>query len=157
VEAESGFAAEAPEKMLGYSVLLRRRHGLPVRSVLLLLRPEANATNLDGVLSLYDPEEQALAAKQNRDPRPYLIFRYEVVRLWLEPLAPLLGGPLGLLPLAALTDEAARDLPAAVKRITGRLRQEAPGEEAAKLETATFVLLGLRYDDAVIRGLFEEV
>ena len=45
---------------------------------------------------------------------PYHTFRYEVVRLWQQPLAPLLGGPVGLLPLAPLTDEAEADLPGVV-------------------------------------------
>jgi hypothetical protein len=96
IEAEARHAADAPDRMLLYSTVLRHRHELPVQSVLLLLRREANASNLTGVLEVIGLDAAA----------PYLTFRYQVVRLWEEPLEPLLSGGLGPLPLAVLTDEA---------------------------------------------------
>jgi hypothetical protein len=148
IEPEARYAADAPDRLLLYSTILRQRHRLPVRSVLLLLRREANASNLTGLLEVRADEG---------DEQPYLTFRYQVVRLWQQPLAPLLAGGLGPLPLAVLTDEAASDLSGVVKRIDERLRTEAPPERADKMRTATFLLLGLRYDVAVADQLFREI
>jgi hypothetical protein len=77
-----------------------------------------------------------------------------MVRLWKVPLQQLLTGDPKTLPLAPLTDEAAPVLSAVIDRIEERLRQEVPPEEAAKLQTATFVLLGLRYSRQVAEQLF---
>jgi hypothetical protein len=91
------------------------------------------------------------------DKLPYTVFRYRVVRLWKMPLEQLLAGDPKTLPLAPLTDEAAPVLPAVIGRIGDRLRQEVPPAEAAKLQTATFVLLGLRYSPQVAEQLFRGV
>jgi predicted transposase YdaD len=147
IEAEARPAGDAPDRLLLYSTILRHRHDLPVRSVLLLLRREANASNLTGVVEVRDPDEEA----------PYQVFRYRVVRLWQEPMEPLLRGGLGTLPLAALTDEAAGNLLGVLRRIDERLRAEAPGEFADKMRTATFTLLGLRYEAALAEQLFGEL
>ncbi len=147
IEAEGRHAADAPDRMMQYSILLRHRHGLPVRSVVLLLRSSANALALTGTLEV----------RRRPEEPPYLTFTYEVVRLWTQPLAPLLTGPLGLLPLAPLTDEARADLPGVVGRVVSRLRAETTREQAGKMETATLILLGLRYENAIIQQLFREV
>jgi predicted transposase YdaD len=147
IEADARHAADAPDRMLLYSTVLRHRHDLPVHCVLLLLRREANAGNLTGVLEVHLPGVQ----------EPYLTFRYQVVRLWAEPLEPLLTGGLGTLPLAALTDEAEANLPGVVRRIDERLRQEAPPVLADKMRVAIYVLLGLRYEEALIEQLFKEI
>ena len=147
VEAQSGHEFDLPERTFEYNTLLRRRHKLLVRSVVLLLRREANASNLTGVLQLQFPDEEA----------PYAVFRYRVVRLWELPVERLLTGDLRILPLAPLTDEAASTLPSVIGRMEDRLRQEAPPEEADKLRTAAFVLLGLRYSPQVAEQLFRGV
>ena len=147
IEAEGRHAADVPDRLMHYSVLLRHRHHLPVRSVVILLRASANATAVTG----------SLEVRRRPEEPPYLTFTYEVVRLWTEPLAPLLDGPIGLLPLAPLTDEAQADLPGVVGRVVARLRAETSREQAGMMEMATFVLMGMRYEDAVIERLFREV
>ena len=147
LEAQSSYDAAKPERMLLYSVILNQRHHLPVRSVVVLLRPEANAGTMTGVVELrHAPAEP-----------PYLVFRYTVVRLWQQPLAPLLVGPVGLLPLAPLTDEAAADLPGVVDHVIRRLRAETPRAEAAKMEATTFILMGMRYEKDFVARLFQGV
>jgi hypothetical protein len=146
VEPTTGFGADLPGRLHLYSAILYHRHHLPVRCVALLLRREANAANLTGVLELRHPDEAD----------PYDVFRYQVVRLWQEPLAPLLAGGLGTLPLAALTDEAEANMPDVLQRIEQRLRAEAPGEKGSKLRVATFLLMGLRYQTDLIRTCFKE-
>jgi predicted transposase YdaD len=147
VEAQSSHELDLPDRLHEYNTLLRRRHKLLVRSVVLLLRREASASNLNGILRLRFPEERLA----------YTVFRYRVVRLWKVPVQQLLTGDPKTLPLAPLTDEAASVLPAVIGRIEERLRQEVPPEEAAKLRTATFVLLGLRYSSQVAEQLFRGV
>jgi hypothetical protein len=147
-EAWSGHAGTAPGQAHLYSTLLTNRHELPVRSVIILLRPEANATNLTGVMELRELPE---------DPEPYLVFRYRVVRLWQEPLAPFLSGPAAMLPFAPLTDEGGRDLPATVERVVRRIRAETSPEVAGTMEAATFVLLGLRHEADVLPRASEEI
>lgn len=147
IEAEGRHAADVPDRLLHYAVLLRHHHELPVRSVVILLRASANASAVTGMLEV---------RRRPAEP-PYMTFAYEVVRLWTEPLAPLLAGPVGLLPLAALTDEAQADLPGVVGRVVERLRAETTREQAGKMETATFVLMGLRYEPEFVAQLFRGV
>lgn len=135
-----------PDRMLLYSVQATHRHGGPVRSVLILPRREGNASTLTGHLQ-----------RQLPDGTNYLDFRYSVVRLWELPAGPLLNGPLGTSPLAALTDEAEPQLPTVVARINERFRTELPEERAARAEAAILVLLGLRYNNDDIERLFQGV
>ena len=136
LEPQSSHAGDAPDALHLYSTLLQHRHNLRVRSVLLLLRPEANATAATGLLERRHPDEED----------PYLVFRYRVVRLWQEPVERFLRGGLGTLPLAALTDEASDHLADVVARIESRLDQEADRALAERLRAGTFLLLGLRYE-----------
>lgn len=147
VEFQAGYDAGLPGAMHLKSTLLGHRHGLLVQSVALLLRREANASNLTGIMQWQFPGAEA----------PYDVFRYRVTRLWELPVEPLLAGSLALLPLAPLTDEAAGVLPAVVGRIEERLRQEATAGEAAKLRTAAFILLGLRYPKELATQLFQRI
>jgi len=147
LEPEARHAADAPERMHLYATVLHHRHGLLVRSVLLLLRREANASNLTGELDLRFPDEAV----------PYDVFRNHVVRVWEMPLATILQAGLSTLPLAPLTDQGAADLPEVIARVAKRLREEADPETAAKLLGATYALMGLRYSKELINHLFEGV
>ena len=60
-----------------YGAILEHRHKVLVWTMVLLLRPEADAPELTGLL-----------AKQFPDEAPYRTLRYEVVRLWELPLKP---------------------------------------------------------------------
>jgi predicted transposase YdaD len=147
IEVQSSYDAGLPRRLLLYSDLLNYRHGLPVRSVVVLLRKEANAGTMTGIVELrHAPADE-----------PYHWFRYTVVRLWQQPLAPLLAGPVGLLPLAPLTDDAEADLPGVVDQVIRRLRAETSRTEAAKMEVATFILMGMRYEEDVLEQLYKGV
>jgi hypothetical protein len=156
IEALGSYDLDAPRMMHLYSTLLGRRHRLPVRSVLLLMRREANSPQFTGEYHFHDPEEQARAAAEGRESLPYTTFRYTVVRLWQEPMERLLRGPLGMVALAGLTDEAAVNVGAAVDAIMARLRQpgQAPASSIAKLEATAYVLMGMRHGDEVLDPLF---
>jgi hypothetical protein len=147
IEAQSSYDAGLPRRLLLYSDLLNYRHGLPVRSVVVPLRREADAGMMTGVLELrHAPTGPA-----------YHTFHFEPVRLWRQPLAPLLSGPVGLLPLATLTDEAEADLPGVVDHVVRRLRAETSRAEAAKMESTTFILMGMRYEKEFVARLFQGV
>jgi hypothetical protein len=129
-----------------YSALLDRRHRLPVQSVLVLLRPEADARSLNGVFERRLPEDET-----------YLTFRYRVVRVWQQPLETLLVGPLTTLPLATLAGLSAADMSAVLRRIEARVRDEATPATAEQVRAGTYLLLGLRFPEDVIDDLLRGV
>ena len=134
LELQSSHFHRLAEQLLLYNVLLQDRHRLPVRTVVLLLRPEADRPHLTGVLRQAWPEGQA-----------YLEFHYTVVRLWEQPVESLLAGGLGLLPLAPLAGIPTEQVRRVIRRMEKRIAAETPAAEAAELWTATLVLLGLHY------------
>jgi hypothetical protein len=70
----------------------------------------------------------------------------------------LMAGGLGAAPLALLTDDAAPRLAEMVSRFADRVDREAPAPaDASLLLSCAFILLGLRYDKAVGRALYEGV
>jgi hypothetical protein len=125
-----------------YSALLENRHGLRVRSLVVLLRREADHPDLTG-------EYQ----RQFDNEPPYLTFRYQVVRLWQWPVEALLNQGLGLVPLAPLSNVTEEALPNVIQAMSERFRREAPAEEVRKLWTATGILMGLRYSKELTREL----
>jgi hypothetical protein len=146
LELESAWAGEIPERLLLYSVLAEHRHGGPVYSVVILLRPEANADSVSGELT------RTGAAGE------YLRFRYRVIRLWELPSADLMAGPIGTLPLALLTNDAQAQLPELIRQMDDRVRRElGEGPDAETIRTACYLLLGLRYDKGAINRLFARV
>lgn len=145
LEFQAGPDTTLPRRTHCYNALLEDRHGLPVRSVLVLLRPESNLSNLTGLYQRQFPDEP-----------PYLTIHYQVVRVWQLPVETLLAGGLGTLPLAPISAVAQADLPRVIERIKKRLRRRSRAE-AGSLWTATYVLMGLRYEQALINQLLQEV
>src|SRR5262249_39946381 len=98
---KAGHASAAlPKKLHVRNALLGNRHDLPVRSVMVLLRPEADSPVLK------EPYTEGFEGEE-----PYLTFRYRVLRVWqLDPKALLRGGR-GTLPLAPLGAVTEADLP----------------------------------------------
>ncbi len=147
LELESTGRLGIPDELLRYNVAARAVVGLPVHSVLLLLRPKATATDLTGLLEVLGADGAA-----------YLTFRYAVVRVWQEPLAALLAAGPGVAPLALLTNEAAADLPAAFARFREQLRADrVPDNVERGLLGSMFVLCGLRYQQAQIEALYRDL
>src|SRR5262249_5063238 len=69
LELESGSRLGIPAELLRYNIAAWGATGLAVHSVLVLLRPRANATDQTGTFEM-----------TGADGRPYLTFRYHVVR-----------------------------------------------------------------------------
>ncbi len=137
--------AKLPDLLL-YNSALFKRHGLPVRSLLALLHQGADSPQLTGLYERGFPGE------------PFgVVFRYKVLRVWQVAAERWLAGGLGLLPLAPLGDVRPSDLPAVIARMKQRLEREAPPRQAAELWSAAYILMGLRYEQALVQRLLRGV
>jgi hypothetical protein len=145
VEFESSSHLGLPVRLLKYNVQVY--DGLPVHSVVVLLRPEANASDLTGELVL-----------TGADGVPYQTFKYRVVRLWHESMATLLAAGPAVAPLAVLTNEAVADPAAAFDRVHAHLLAAGlPVILVRDLVVSAFLFAGLRYKDDVTRPIRERM
>jgi predicted transposase YdaD len=135
-----------PDQAHWYNTLLRRRHQLPVWTVVVLLRPAADGPELTGS---YEKSVPGLG--------PNLWFRYDVVRVWLQPPEKLLTAGLPVLPLAPVSDVAPERLPEVLTMVAERLKREADPELRKTLWTSTRLLMGLRYPREQVGELIEGV
>lgn len=146
---QSGPDPRADARVLLYNTALHHRLLVPVRSILILLRPAADHARLTGQL--------AYASGGSR-----VEFVYEVVRLWQRPVDLFLHGGLGLLPLAPLC-QMPPDIPLAealrqvVGEIERRLLAEAEHAVAVRLMTAAYILTGLRVDRDTLASIYQGV
>jgi hypothetical protein len=139
-------AAALPPKLCVRNTLLNDRHGLRVRSAVVLLRPEADSPQLTGVHERGFPGEE-----------PYLTFRYQAVCVWRLPPEPLLTGGLALLPLAPISAVTEAELPGIIQRMGRRLSGRRGRRPAPVVWAAAFILLGLRHSPALAAQLFRGV
>jgi predicted transposase YdaD len=95
---------------------------------------------------------------QRRIPDGRFTNRYDdqVVRPWREDAETFLNAGIGLVPLAPLTSVSEMDLPRIVGRMAERINVE-PRPRAAKLWTATYLLMGLRYSEELTDSLLEGI
>jgi predicted transposase YdaD len=139
LEMLAGRDLKLPERLHWYNTLLRRRHGLPVWSVAVLLRPAADGPELTGRYRESFPE-------RGRN----LSFRYSVVRVWRESPERLLAAGLPILPLAPVSDVSPTRLPEVLAAVAQRLKREATPAMQELLWTATRLLMGLNHSDEQI-------
>jgi hypothetical protein len=146
---QSGPDSFVDARCLLYNVALHFRFKVPVRTILILLRPKADSKDIDGKLAYFAGQSG-------------VEFSYEVVRMWQQPVAVFLKGGIRLLPLAMLCQlppdrpiaEALHDV---VMEIDRRLAQECEPAQAVRLMTAAFILTGLRVDREAIAPIFSGV
>jgi hypothetical protein len=146
---QSGPDPSVPARMHLYNAAFHLRFHVPVRSVLILLRPKADGDRMTG--------ELAYTCGGRR-----VEFEYDVVRMWQRPVEPFLHGGLGLLPLATLCRmpddkplaEALREV---VREIDRRLIQECEHPQAVRLMTAAFILTGLRAKRENLASIYQGV
>ena len=146
IELQAGRDTRLEDRMHTYSALLKSHHRVPVRTSLVLLRPAADGPELTGRFEQrYD------------DGEIYDWFRYDVVRVWRQPVEAVLGCGLTVLPLAPICDVVAEQVPGVLLAISERLEQEASAEQAATLWNATRILMGLRYEEEQVDAIIEGV
>jgi predicted transposase YdaD len=146
LDLQAGRDPHVDRRALKYNVLAHDRHDLPVESVIVLLRPEADASHLTGSYR-YQPARGQSSVE----------FHYQLVRLWQRPVDTVLTGGVGTLPLAPLCAVRQEALPAVIRRMDQRFREETAPAEAATLWTSTYVLMGLRYPLEVAMQLLKGV
>jgi hypothetical protein len=137
--------------VLVYNALLYAEYHAPVHSIVILLRPQAARSNLNGAVSY-----------AVRSGRGSMNFAYEVVRVWEWPADNFLAGALGTAPFAMLGAlPEGVPLPDALtglaQRLIERLDREAPPDQARRLLTSAFLLTGLRVKRDVARQVFRGV
>ncbi|HVA51502.1 MAG TPA: hypothetical protein VNH11_34485 [Pirellulales bacterium] len=151
IDCQSSAAAWKHADLLLYNALLFARYHVPVHTVVVLLRPEAAHSNMDGTVD-YAP----------RPEHGSMSFRYQMERLWLRSAEELLAGDVGVAPLAVLgrlpegapLEEAIANV---AERIVERLTKEAPPDRAKKLLTDALLLTGLRVKRDVAAKIFRGV
>ena len=147
LEAQAGRDDEVPDRTLLYSVLYENKFKGPVYSVVLLLRREADAPTITGVLHRF-----------RADGMPYLTFEFTVIRAWDLKCDELLAAGLGLIPLALITDDAQDRLPELMALTRQEIQREQLSPKATdEFWTHCYTLLGLRCDQLVIDQLFQGV
>ncbi|HEV3257689.1 MAG TPA: hypothetical protein VG013_12460 [Gemmataceae bacterium] len=146
LEFQASYDAQLGPRLLRYNVLLAVRHGLPVQSAVVLLRPEADGPAITGRVEYEVPGSGR-----------YLGFDYKVIRAWEKPIESVMVGGVGTLPFAPLSDVSRAELPGIIRRMEERLSREVTRQEAAKLWTATYVLMGLRYPPEFATQLLQGV
>ncbi len=135
-EVQNQTWASVENRVLLYNSLLRHHYKVPIRSILVLLRPKADNPNLTGLLTYSSGKTR-------------LQFEYEVVRVWQNSAESYLNAGLGIAPLAllgALPDNVPEvdALRMIVERIEARLLAETTSENAARLLQAAYNLTILR-------------
>jgi predicted transposase YdaD len=140
LEFQASSDIEFDRRMLMYNALLRWRHKVPVRSIAVLLRPEASSSGTTG------------RYVDASDTEAHLEFRYRLVRVWELSPEVLLAGGLGTLPLAPIGRTNQQNLSVVFQGMDEQLDKIQSGA-AADIRTAAYVLLGLRYPREVGRQL----
>jgi predicted transposase YdaD len=146
IELQTSPASDLAARLQWYNTLLHYRHGLPVRTLLVLLHRRAESPQLNGRYQAMLPGEE-----------PYLTFAYRVIRMWERPAEEFLQGGTVILPLVSLANVAAEDLPTVIRQMDQRLTREVEGEDAATLRLAAGILAGLRLSSDEVTTLFQEV
>ena len=127
-----------------YNALLDHRHDRPTRTIVVLLRPEADGPNLTGAYRRGVP-----------DSPDHLVFQYEVICVWQEPVTSFLKGGLGTIPLAPVADLAGQPIEEIIASIGERIERIPPA--LGDLIWASTSLLRLRYSSEVVAHLLRGV
>jgi predicted transposase YdaD len=144
LELQSSRDPDLPCRLLLYAALAFYRHRLRMLGVVVLLRREADFPELTGQAG-YEAE---LGGK--------LAYEYRVVRLWEQSPEWALAGGLGTIPLAPLTRVTAAELPGVIRQMETRL-EKTPAPVRDTLWTTTYILMGLRYPEAISQRVLREV
>jgi hypothetical protein len=141
IESQVSRDGKLPWRLLEYNVMLSAHYSIEsVYSVAVLLRPEANASNLTGTL-----------VRCHDDGTEYHRFSYNVLRMWEQSMECVLAGGVGMWPLALLSNDACGHLDEIVPRMDAELRAHSLTESLRQtVLLSSYILLGLRYDDAEI-------
>ena len=105
-----------------------------VHSTIVLLRPAADRPDVNGIHE-----------RRYRNGDVYDWLRYDVLRIWEEPVEEIFAAGLPVLPLAPVANVEPGTVPDVLMAISERFVRETSPEQAVTLWAATKVLMGLRY------------
>jgi predicted transposase YdaD len=145
VELQTSHEGHLPRRLLRYNTLLDDRHDLPTRSIVVLLRPQADGNDLSGVYRRTLPGDHQ-----------FLEFRYDVIRAWEQPVEQVLAGGLGTLPMAPVSDLAEMEPAEVIRRMKERVERELETDPGL-FWSATGILMGLRFPDEETMNLLRGV
>jgi predicted transposase YdaD len=134
IEFQAGRDLDLAARLHFYSTLLHRHHKLPVRTSLILLREAADGPELTGIQEMRYPDGEI-----------YDWFRYDIVKIWKQPVERILAAGLTILPLAPVAQVEKAQLPDVLMAISERLDRETTRDQAKTLRDATAFLMRLRY------------
>jgi hypothetical protein len=110
IELQSSHDGQLVRTLWYRQAILDHRHNLPVHTILVLLRKEANSPSLTGVYERFLPDGRLT----NR-------YNYRVMRLWKESADSFLNAGVELVPLAPLADVTEQQLPELVHKMAERI------------------------------------
>jgi predicted transposase YdaD len=137
---QTSYDADLAERTHFYYATARRKFKVPVRSVVVLLRKEADGPAMSG-----------------RVVDDSLTFRFDVVRVWQIPPERLLQGPISLVPLAAISQVTEQTISDVIREMRHRIDTEASAQDAKVIWSTTLILLGLHYQPEFARTLLAGV
>lgn len=140
LEMQASYDSEMAERTHFYHVAARRKFKLPVRSVVVLLRKEADGVAMSGHLS-----------------DDSFTFRFDVLRVWQIVPDRLLSGPISLLPLAAISQVTEQTVPGIIRIMRDRTEFEGAAIDTQAIWSATLILLGLNYPAEFAQALLAGV
>jgi len=147
VEIQASFDSTIGIRIVMYYALGFKTLGLPMRSYLILLRPEADHSSINGIVEHVDDEDQSTILR----------FQYRVIRVWQLRAKDLIESGLGVLPLAFIADINPADLPKLVRRAKERLEGEAEPGTIGEFWTSIDILMGLKYERPFVTELLKGV
>ena len=130
IEFQSGDEATGDARVFLYAAIAFYKFALPVQSVVILLRPEAEGSGFTGRTGFAAPGGGSMECT------------YRLVRVWEMPVSVILAGSLATLPLAPIADVTENQLPDIVRTMETRIDREADPGERGLLWTATALLMG---------------
>lgn len=148
MEFQASHDPNLPTATLQRYGIVRHKYGIPFSVGIIFLRREAN-------MPIF--RAKGLAQTNPLNPGKTWYFPCQFIRLWELPVEDFLKGPLALLPFAPLTNVSESEVPGIIETIKKRARTEAVPDLGKKLLAATYVLMGLRYDEEWTQKLFEGV
>ncbi len=113
VEFQAGRDLRLPNRVHHYNTSLGHAHDVPVRSTIILLRPAADGLELSGKYE-----------RRYRNGDVYTMFRYDVLRIWGQPVEDILAAGLPVLPLAPVANVEPDQVRSVLEAISERLNTE---------------------------------
>lgn len=148
LELESSPRLGIPSELHRYNTLIDHRHDLPVETVLILLRPKAQASDMTGRYQRF-----------GATGRPIVEFHYHIERIWKRPIEYWRGCGIYLdAAFSLVTEEAERDLEGNAFSLRERVRASGVDQATANtLINSSYFLCGLRYNWDMVTEIFRRL